>query len=84
MMKEVTESFKQKVYSILEDACDGDEIKSNPNIRLFDEGLLDSFGTISLVVAFEQELGISVPISDFNRDEWATPAMIIAQLANRQ
>ncbi|MFT8363787.1 MAG: D-alanine--poly(phosphoribitol) ligase subunit DltC [Sporolactobacillus sp.] len=83
-MTEITADFKDKVFAILEEACESDEIKENPDVRLFDEGLLDSFGTISLVVAFEEKLGIQVPISEFNRDEWATPNMIIEKLAERQ
>ncbi|MCO7175438.1 D-alanine--poly(phosphoribitol) ligase subunit DltC [Sporolactobacillus kofuensis] len=83
-MIEITQEFTDKVFSILADVCDSEEIKANPNMKLFDEGLLDSFGTISLVVEFEQQLNISVPISDFNRDDWATPMMIVQQLAKRK
>lgn len=83
-MAEVTQDFKDKVLSILAEVCESDEIKKNPDLQLFDEGLLDSFATISLVVEFEQQLQISVPISDFNREEWATPNMIVQQLAERK
>lgn len=83
-MAEVTQDFKDKVLSILAEVCESDEIKKNPDLQLFDEGLLDSFATISLVVEFEQQLQISVPISDFNREEWATPNMIVNQLAERK
>ncbi|EST10861.1 D-alanine--poly(phosphoribitol) ligase subunit DltC [Sporolactobacillus laevolacticus] len=83
-MAEVTQDFKDKVLTILAEVCESDEIKKNPDLQLFDEGLLDSFATISLVVEFEQQLEISVPISDFNREEWATPNMIVNQLAERK
>jgi D-alanine--poly(phosphoribitol) ligase subunit 2 len=83
-MTEITQDFKDKVLSILAEVCESDEIKKNPDLQLFDEGLLDSFATISLVVEFEQQLQISVPISDFNREEWATPNMIVHQLAERK
>lgn len=83
-MKEITADFKDKVYSILAEVCESGEVKENPDVRIFDEGLLDSFGTISLVVAIEEQLGIEVPISEFNREEWATPNMIVQKLADRQ
>ncbi|MFX3618813.1 MAG: D-alanine--poly(phosphoribitol) ligase subunit DltC [Sporolactobacillus sp.] len=83
-MTEITKDFKDQVLSILVEACESDEVKANPDLRIFDEGLLDSFGTISLVVEFENQLGIQVPISEFNRDEWATPNMIIQKLAERK
>lgn len=47
----------------------------------FDEGLLDSFGTVELLMAIESQLGITVPITEFDRDVWDTPNHIAEQLA---
>ncbi|MCU4970441.1 D-alanine--poly(phosphoribitol) ligase subunit DltC [Bacillus toyonensis] len=55
-------------------------VKDNPDVQLFEEGILDSFGTVSLLVEFQERLNIEVSISDFDRDEWATPNMIIKKL----
>lgn len=41
---------------------------------------LDFFGTVSLLVEFQERLGIEVSISDFDRDQWTTPNMIIKKL----
>lgn len=49
-------------------------------MQLFEEGILDSFATVSLLVEFQDRLNIEVSISDFDRDEWATPNMIIKKL----
>ncbi|PGA44040.1 D-alanine--poly(phosphoribitol) ligase subunit 2, partial [Bacillus thuringiensis] len=46
----------------------------------FEEGILDSFATVPLLVEFQDRLNIEVSISDFNRDEWAIPNMIIKKL----
>ncbi|MFT8872162.1 MAG: D-alanine--poly(phosphoribitol) ligase subunit DltC [Sporolactobacillus sp.] len=83
-MAEITEAFRNQVLSILAEVCESDEVKENPDVRVFDEGLLDSFATISLVVEFENQLGIEVPISEFDRDEWATPNLMIQKLADRK
>ncbi|WKB34987.1 D-alanine--poly(phosphoribitol) ligase subunit 2 [Terrilactibacillus sp. S3-3] len=83
-MAAITNELRNDVLDILVDVCESEDVKDNPDIRLFDEGLLDSFGTISLLVEFEKRLGVEVPISDFNRDEWATPNMIVRQLAERK
>ncbi|EAE3096908.1 TPA: D-alanine--poly(phosphoribitol) ligase subunit DltC, partial [Listeria monocytogenes] len=45
-----------------------------------DEGLLDSMATVQLLIEIEEKLDITVPVSEFDRDEWATPEMIITQL----
>lgn len=72
--------FKNQVLDILEEVCENDIIKENPDVQLFEEGILDSFGTVSLLVEFQERLNIEVSISDFDRDEWATPDMIIKKL----
>lgn len=71
---------KEKVFQILADICEDDVVLEEHDIDLFEEGLLDSFGTISLLVEFEDKLGINVPITVFNREEWNTPNNIVEQL----
>ncbi|EJQ31056.1 D-alanine-poly(phosphoribitol) ligase subunit 2 [Bacillus toyonensis] len=74
--------FKDQVLNVLEEVCENDIVKDNPDVQLFEEGILDSFGTVSLLVEFQERLNIEVSISDFGRDEWATPNMIIKKLNN--
>ncbi|MDR7235830.1 D-alanine--poly(phosphoribitol) ligase subunit DltC [Neobacillus drentensis] len=76
-------SIKETVLNILEEICESDIVKEDLNIDLFNEGLLDSFGTVSLLVEIEERLGIAVGISDFVREEWNTPNAIIGQLEKR-
>ncbi|PES73859.1 D-alanine--poly(phosphoribitol) ligase subunit 2 [Bacillus cereus] len=72
--------FKNQVLNVLEEVCENDIVKENLDVQLFEEGILDSFATISLLVEFQERLNIEVSISDFDRDEWATPNMIIKKL----
>jgi D-alanine--poly(phosphoribitol) ligase subunit 2 len=46
----------------------------------FKEQVLDILEAVSLLVEFQERLDIEVSISDFDRDEWATPNMIIKKL----
>lgn len=73
-------NIRAQVLAILTDLCNTEEIVENPEVLLFEEGLLDSFGTVSLLVEIEDKLGIDVTISDFDRDEWSTPNKIITIL----
>lgn len=75
---------KQQILEMLVDLCEDDIVLENTDIDLFEEGLLDSFGTINLLVEIETRFDISVPITDFNREEWNTPNRIAAKLAERQ
>ncbi|MDG4658384.1 D-alanine--poly(phosphoribitol) ligase subunit DltC [Ectobacillus antri] len=74
--------FKEQVLDLLEEVCENDIVKENPDILLFEEGILDSFGTVTLLVEIQERLNIEVSISDFDRDEWATPNMIVQKLAD--
>ncbi|MBB4826326.1 D-alanine--poly(phosphoribitol) ligase subunit 2 [Sporosarcina luteola] len=75
---------KQQILDMLVDICEDDIILENPDIDLFEEGLLDSFGTINLLVEIDNRFDISVPITDFDREEWNTPNRIAGKLAERQ
>ncbi|GGE23552.1 MULTISPECIES: D-alanine--poly(phosphoribitol) ligase subunit DltC [Streptococcus] len=44
---------------------------------LFDAGVLDSMGTVELIVEIEARFDIRVPVSEFGRDDWNTANKII-------
>ncbi|CRK81023.1 D-alanine--poly(phosphoribitol) ligase subunit 2 [Neobacillus massiliamazoniensis] len=72
--------FKNEVVSLLAEICQDDVIKENPDIDLFEAGLLDSFGTVELLVQVEERFGITVPITEFDRETWNTPNNIVKEL----
>lgn len=74
--------FKNEVISLLAEICQDDVIKENPEIDLFESGLLDSFGTVELLVQVEERFGITVPITEFDRETWNTPNNIVKELAD--
>ncbi|WP_129730462.1 D-alanine--poly(phosphoribitol) ligase subunit DltC [Ectobacillus funiculus] len=76
--------IKEQVLAILEEVCENDIVKENSDVQLFEEGLLDSFGVVSLLVEIQERLDIEVSISDFDRIEWATPNLIIQRLKEMQ
>jgi D-alanine--poly(phosphoribitol) ligase subunit 2 len=74
--------FENQVIELLAEICQDDVVKEDPNIDLFNTGLLDSFGTVELLVQIEERFGITVPITEFDRDTWNTPNNIAKQLAD--
>lgn len=72
---------KEKLLTILAEVCEDPIVFEEMDLDLFEEGLLDSFGTINLLVEIEEQLGISVPITAFNREEWNTPNLIFERLS---
>ncbi|RIL86500.1 D-alanine--poly(phosphoribitol) ligase subunit 2, partial [Staphylococcus equorum] len=59
-------------------------VKEQPDVRLFDEGILDSMQTVQLILAIQNELDIEVSIMDFDREAWATPNKIVEVLFELQ
>ena len=51
---------------------------------LFDAGVLDSMGTVELIVELENRFGIRVPVSEFGRDDWNTANKIVAGVTELQ
>ena len=51
---------------------------------LFDAGVLDSMGTVELIVDLEIRFGIRVPVSEFGRDDWNTANKIVEGVTELQ
>jgi len=51
---------------------------------LFDAGVLDSMGTVELIVEIENRFDIRVPVTEFGRDDWNTANKIVAGIVELQ
>lgn len=51
---------------------------------LFDAGVLDSMGTVELVLEIESKFNIKVPVSEMGRDDWNTVNKIIEGIKELQ
>lgn len=72
--------MREKILGILANICESKDIVNSPNVELYNLGLLDSFGTVQFIVALEEELNISVSITEIDREIWSTPNKIINYL----
>jgi D-alanine--poly(phosphoribitol) ligase subunit 2 len=72
--------MEEQLLALLAEITGSDEVIENRGVHLFNEGLLDSLGTVELLVELEGTFGVQVPISEFNRDLWDTPNKIIEQV----
>lgn len=76
--------LREELLNILVRIGGEEEVRTNSDVQLFQTGLLDSMGLVELLVEIEDNLQITVPITDFDRDEWATPNKIIAYLERQR
>lgn len=72
--------MKDQVLDILTDVTGSDEVKKDLDVNIFQTGLLDSMGTVQFLLELQNQLGIDVPVSEFDRSEWDTPNKIIAKV----
>lgn len=70
---------KQTVLDILKDLT-GEDFPDNLDEDLYSSALLDSMGTVQLLLDLQDKLGVQAPVSEFDRNEWNTPAKIIAKV----
>lgn len=69
--------FRERVLNILAEVAEDDIVKEQPDIEVFEEGIIDSMQTVGLLLGIQNQLGIEVSVMDFDRDEWATPNKIV-------
>ena len=70
-------SASETILNELEKVTGTDQVRKDLNLDLFGEKVLDSFGTVELIVALSQTFDIEIPPSQIDRDLWATPQKII-------
>ncbi|QEU46905.1 D-alanine--poly(phosphoribitol) ligase subunit DltC [Schleiferilactobacillus harbinensis] len=77
-------AVKDTVLNILSDLTGSDEVKEDLDKNLFTSGLLDSMGTVQLLLELQSQLDVNVPVSEFDRTQWDTPNKIIAKVEQMQ
>lgn len=69
--------IKSDVLAIIDDLF-MEDVSDMMDEDLFDAGVLDSMGTVELIVELESQFDIDIPISELGRDDWNTANKIIA------
>lgn len=76
-------SVAERTLTVLTQVAETDELRNDLDIALYDLQILDSMKTVELIVAISQEFGIDISPAEFERDRWATPRKIIADLESK-
>ena len=74
---------KSQVIEIIDELF-MEDISDMMDEDLFDAGVLDSMGTVELIVELESRFGIRVPVSEFGRDDWNTANKIVEGVTELQ
>ncbi|MBM6990365.1 MAG: D-alanine--poly(phosphoribitol) ligase subunit 2 [Mobilibacterium timonense] len=66
------DKYEQIARTVLEDACETDEIFEDYDMDLLDTGYLDSFALLEIIVSVEEAMGIKVKPTDINKEDIRT------------
>ena len=73
----------QQVLAILRQVAETDHVLKDPELRLYQTGVLDSLATVNLMAAFSDELGVEISPAEFDREAWATPRLLVEDVLRR-
>ncbi len=73
----------EKILTVLVEIAETDEVRTNPELALYELQILDSMRTVQLIVALGQEIGVEVSPAEFERDAWATPRLLVEDVLRR-
>lgn len=76
-------TIADRVMDVLVGVSEIDEVRVQPDVRLYDLQILDSMKTVELIVAFSAEFGVEISPAEFDREEWATPRKIVAYMERK-
>ena len=70
--------IKSEVIEIIDELF-MEDVSDMMDEDLFDAGVLDSMGTVELIVEIENRFDIRVPVTEFGRDDWNTANKIVSR-----
>lgn len=76
--------MEQKIRESIAELCGAQPEEIEPELNLFEEGLLDSFAAIQLVLELEEAFGVSLDVAALPRERIATPAAIAGLIREKQ
>ena len=76
-------TITDQILEVLTTVAESDEVRTNPDVALYDTQLLDSMKTVELIVALSSEVGVEISPAEFERENWATPRKLVADVLAR-
>ncbi len=64
--------YRKLALEILKNVCETDELEEEPDMDLFEAGLMDSLSSINILLEIEKNLGIKLQITDIDKSDIST------------
>jgi D-alanine--poly(phosphoribitol) ligase subunit 2 len=79
----MTTDSAETILDLLASVAETGDLRGHLNLPLYDKAVLDSMKTVELIIELEKAFGIEISLSEFERDDWATPAKLIRDIERR-
>lgn len=77
------ENLREIALEILEEACETDEVREDETMDLFEAGLLDSLGVVSVLMGIEEKCGIRLQPTEISRENISSVVNLIGYLKEK-
>ena len=71
-------STAERVIEVLAEVAEDNVVRTDPDIPLFEQDVLDSLRTVDLILALTKAFGVEISPAELDRALWATPKHIVA------
>jgi D-alanine--poly(phosphoribitol) ligase subunit 2 len=79
----MTKDRTEKILAVLARVAETEEVRRDLDLALYDLQVLDSMKTVELIVALGSEMGVEISPAEFERENWATPRKLVADILCR-
>jgi D-alanine--poly(phosphoribitol) ligase subunit 2 len=79
----ISNDTARRVLEILGEVTGDSTVLGDPDVPLYDAGLLDSLAVVTLIVRFEEAFGLSISPAELDKQAWSTPRALVADIAQR-
>jgi D-alanine--poly(phosphoribitol) ligase subunit 2 len=76
-------TISDRVLNVLVDVAEVEDVRHDPDVRLYDLQILDSMQTVRLILALSSEFGVEISPAEVDREEWATPRKIVTYMERK-
>ncbi len=76
-------STGDRVLALLAEITGIPEVRRDLDLRLYDQHILDSMTTVDLIVGLSDQFGLEISPTEFDREQWGTPRLIVASIEAR-
>jgi D-alanine--poly(phosphoribitol) ligase subunit 2 len=74
---------QSRILDCLTSICGTSDVRTNLDLPVYENQIMDSMKTVELILAIEEQFGLYISPAELDRQSWATPRKIVADIKGR-